>query len=72
MLRIFDDDDTVDEHRRTGAGRVLVRVGVGGAVLEVGGIEDRDVGPVPFLEQAAVAQPKSPRCRSRHLAHGLL
>src|SRR5215471_20568194 len=53
---IFDDDDPIDEHCRAGAGWVLVRLRIGRAVLEVGRIEDRDVGPVTFLEKAAVAQ----------------
>ena len=57
--------DAVDEHRRAGAGRVLVRVGVGGAIPEVGGIEDRDVGAIALLAasrgRAAAGPRPSPR-----------
>ena len=59
MTGVLDDNDAIDEHRRAGAGRVLVRRGVGGAVLEIGRIEDRDVGLVAFSEQSPVAQPRT-------------
>ena len=51
------------------AARVLVRLGVGRAVLEIGRVEDRDVGPPPFLQQAAVLEPQRRRGSAGHLAH---
>ncbi len=72
VLGVLDHDDPVDEHRRPRAARVLVRVGVGRAVFEICRVEDRDVGPEAFLDEASVPQPQRLRCRSGHLANRLL
>src|SRR5215469_5662783 len=56
VARIVDHDDTVDDDGRTRPARIAVRVGVGRKVLEVRGIEDRNVRPPSLAQQATVAQ----------------
>ena len=49
------------------AARELVRIGVGRAVAEILRIEDRDVGAIAFLQQAAVRELERARGRAGHL-----
>ena len=49
-----------------------MRLGIGGAVAEIGGIEDRDVGALALGEEAAVAQLQRARRAAGHLVDRLL
>src|SRR6266850_5036748 len=62
---VVDDEGAVDDHVGD-AGRVAVRVGIGGLVLDGGGVEDREVGEVAGLHQAALAQADA---LGRHAGH---
>src|SRR5215472_10812349 len=52
VARIVDHDDAVDDDGRARAAGIAVRVGVGGEVLEVRGVEDRNVRPPSLAQQA--------------------
>src|SRR6266850_7260848 len=65
---VVDDEGAVDDHVGD-AGRVAVRVGIGGLVLDGGGVEDREVGEVAGLHQAALAQADALGRHAGHLVH---
>src|SRR6516165_10349837 len=44
VSRVLDHDRAVDDHGGAVAAGISMRIGVGGAVFEVGGIEERDGG----------------------------
>ena len=54
MRCVLHDDDTVDEDSRASAARVPVRLSVSRLVLEIGGVEDRDIGPPALFQKPAV------------------
>src|SRR5262249_46765283 len=47
-----------------------MRISVGGAISEVGGIKDRHVSAVTFAQQAAILQFQRTRGRAGHLVNG--
>ena len=53
------------------AGRILMRLGVGGVVLDLGRVEHDDVGKVARLQQAPLRQPQVRGRQAGQLADGL-
>ncbi len=47
---LVDNHDAVDDDAGARSARIAVGVRVGGEVLEIGGVEDRDIGAVTLLE----------------------
>src|SRR5436305_410063 len=72
MLRVVDYYDPVDDDLGAPAGRVAVWLRIGRLVLEISGIEDRDIGAIPLSEEAAVAQLQRARRATGHLVNSLL
>jgi len=52
VLAVLNYRDAVHEHIGN-AGGIMVRVSIGGGVLNLVGVEHRDIGPVAFAEFAA-------------------
>src|SRR5437899_859936 len=69
VVAAVHDHLAVDQHGGD-ADRVLVRVIVGRAVGDAGGIEDRDVRPGAFAQHTAVAEAEGRGRRARRLVDG--
>src|SRR5215471_19719904 len=61
MGRVVDHHGAVDDDGGAFAARIAVRVRIARPVVEVGGVEDGDVGPPARPEQAAVGEPQGAR-----------
>src|SRR6185312_11645767 len=53
---VLDHERAVDDHRGARAARELMRLGVGGAVGEIVGVEDDHIGAKTLAQQAAVLE----------------
>ena len=73
MGRVVDDDDAVDDRAGARARGIAVRLGIGRAVAEIGGVEDRDVGAIAFARRArGRAASRRAAVAAGHLADRLL
>src|SRR5215472_14013096 len=70
VSRVLNYDRAVDDHGGAVAAGISMRIGIGGAVFEVGGIKDRHVSAVTFAQQAAILQFQRTRGRAGHLVNG--
>src|SRR6516225_4946614 len=70
VSRVLNYDRAVDDHGGAVAAGISMRIGIGGAVFEVGGIEDRHVGAVAFSQQTAIPQFQRASGRAGHFVDG--
>jgi len=71
VLAVLDQRDAVHEDIGD-AGGIMVRVYVGGVVLNLVGVEYYDIGPVAFAQLAPALEVERVRGQAGHLADGIL